>query len=167
VVPSLGVPSNYKDRSFRGSDAEWLQALNTSTTLYIGNLSFYTSEEQILELFSTIGEVKRIIMGLDRFNKSPCGFCFVEYHDHDDALAAVIHLNGTKLDERGIRVDLDPGYQQDRHLGRGKGGGQVRDYFRADFDAGRGGWGALEKQRQGQVYDDVRTVPQGASSGAG
>lgn len=53
--------------------------LNNSTTLYVGNLSFYTSEDQIYELFSMCGEVKRVIMGLDRMKKTPCGFCFVEY----------------------------------------------------------------------------------------
>lgn len=36
------------------------------------------AEEQIYELFSRVGDVKRIIMGLDRNNKTPCGFCFVE-----------------------------------------------------------------------------------------
>jgi nuclear cap-binding protein subunit 2 len=45
----------------------------------VGNLSFYTSEDQIYELFSMCGEVKRVIMGLDRVKKTPCGFCFVEY----------------------------------------------------------------------------------------
>lgn len=54
----------------------------TSCTLYVGNLSFYTTEEQIFELFSKCGDVKRIIMGLDKFKKTPCGFCFVEYPLH-------------------------------------------------------------------------------------
>ena len=53
--------------------------LSASTTLYIGNLSFFTSEDQIYELFSMCGDVKRVIMGLDKFKKTPCGFCFVEY----------------------------------------------------------------------------------------
>lgn len=58
---------------------EYQAKLNDSTTLYVGNLSFYTSEDQIYELFSMCGEVKRVIMGLDRVKKTPCGFCFVEY----------------------------------------------------------------------------------------
>lgn len=40
--------------------------------------SFFTTEEQIYELFSRVGDIKRIIMGLDRNQKTPCGFCFVE-----------------------------------------------------------------------------------------
>lgn len=54
--------------------------LRNSTTLYIGNLSFYTTEEQIYELFGRSGDIKRVVMGLDKFKKTPCGFCFVEYY---------------------------------------------------------------------------------------
>jgi len=53
--------------------------MEASTTLYVGNLSFHTSEEQIYEVFGKVGEVKRVVMGLDRIRKTPCGFCFVEY----------------------------------------------------------------------------------------
>lgn len=55
------------------------KSLKISSTLYVGNLSFYTTEEQIQELFSKCGDVKRIVMGLDKIKKTPCGFCFVEY----------------------------------------------------------------------------------------
>lgn len=80
-------------------------------------------------------------MGLDRFNKTPCGFCFVEYHTHEEALECVRYLNHTKLDDRVIRVDLDPGFSEGRQYGRGMSGGQVRDEFRDDYDPGRGGYG--------------------------
>lgn len=49
-----------------------------STTLYIGNLSFYTDEEQVYTLFSLCGPVRRVIMGIHKFTHLPCGFCFVE-----------------------------------------------------------------------------------------
>ena len=62
----------------QGTQDEFQERLSQSTTLYVGNLSFYTSEEQIYEIFNKVGDVKRIIMGLDRFKKTPCGFCFVE-----------------------------------------------------------------------------------------
>lgn len=64
---------------FQGSRAEQEKLLLQSTTLYVGNMSFYTTEEQIYELFSRCGDVKRTVMGLDKFRKTPCGFCFVEY----------------------------------------------------------------------------------------
>ena len=56
-------------------------------------------------------------MGLDRFNKTPCGFCFVEYYTHQDALDCMKYVGGTKLDERIIRTDLDPGFQEGRQYG--------------------------------------------------
>jgi len=64
---------------FQGSRSEQERLLRVTSTVYVGNLSFYTSEEQIYELFSKCGDVKRIIMGLDKYKKTPCGFCFVEY----------------------------------------------------------------------------------------
>ncbi|KIW04664.1 nuclear cap-binding protein subunit 2 [Verruconis gallopava] len=115
--------------------------LKDATTLYVGNLSFYTTEEQIHELFSKCGEIKRLVMGLDRFQKTPCGFCFVEYYTHQDALDCMKYIGGTKLDERIIRTDLDEGFVEGRQYGRGKSGGQVRDEYREEFDPGRGGYG--------------------------
>ena len=56
-------------------------------------------------------------MGLDRFQKTPCGFCFVEYYTHQDALDCMKYIGGTKLDERIIRTDLDPGFQEGRQYG--------------------------------------------------
>ena len=56
-------------------------------------------------------------MGLDRFSKTPCGFCFVEYYTHQDALDCMKFIGGTKLDERIIRTDLDPGFQEGRQYG--------------------------------------------------
>ncbi|MCJ1473038.1 nuclear cap binding complex subunit [Lambiella insularis] len=133
--------------------------LRDATTLYVGNLSFFTTEEQIHELFSKCGEIKRLVMGLDRFNKTPCGFCFVEYYNHQDALDCMKYIGGTKLDERIIRTDLDPGFQEGRQYGRGKSGGQVRDEYRDEFDAGRGGFGraiAAERLKEEEEYGKGR-----------
>ena len=113
--------------------------------LYVGNLSFYTTEEQIYEVFGKIGEVKRVIMGLDRIRKQPCGFCFVEYFKHQHALDCMSFINGTKLDERTIRTELDPGFIEGRQYGRSKLGGQMRDELRKNYDEGRGGWGLRQK----------------------
>lgn len=63
--------------------------MRDSTTLYVGNLSFYTTEEQIHELFSRCGDVRLIVMGLDKYKKTPCGFCFVEYYTRVEAEAAM------------------------------------------------------------------------------
>lgn len=97
------------------------------------------------------------------------------YYFHADALAALRYISQTKLDERIIRADLDPGYKDGRQYGRGKSGGQVRDEYREDFDSGRGGWGhlkareqqmAMEEERERNArdvyYDDHQSLGQGA-----
>jgi hypothetical protein len=61
------------------------------------------------------------------------------------------YISGTKLDERVIRCDLDPGYIEGRQFGRGKSGGQVRDEYREEYDGGRGGWGHDVLRRQSQA----------------
>jgi nuclear cap-binding protein subunit 2 len=118
--------SAYRDRSFKGSPTEQERLLSQSTTLYVGNLSFYTTEEQIHELFGRAGDVKRIIMGLDKNKKTPCGFCFVEYYTRVDAENSMRYINGTRLDDRLIRTDWDAGFSEGRQYGRGKSGGQVK-----------------------------------------
>lgn len=64
------------------------------------------------------------------------------FYTHQEALLSLRHISSTKLDERLIRCDLDPGYTEGRQYGRGRSGGQVRDEYRQEYDAGRGGWGA-------------------------
>ncbi|KAJ6546546.1 hypothetical protein DFH09DRAFT_1171339 [Mycena vulgaris] len=180
VVSPLDQPSNYKDSQTRVDRQKQNDLLSKSTTLYIGNLSFYTTEEQIYELFTKCaspedgGGIKRIIMGLDRNTRTPCGFCFVEYYTHSEALASMRYVSGTKLDERIIRCDLDLGYKEGRQFGRGKSGGQVRDEHRQDYDPGRGGWGAqaqrLEIERRREVeerYADAQDGPGAVAGGGG
>ena len=127
----------YWDRSHYDSPDSQMKALAVSSTLYIGNLAFSTRSAHIRSHFGQIGPVKRVQMGLDRFLKTPCGFCFVEYHDRKDALQAVANLSGTKLDGRVIRVELDAGFQPGRQYGRGVSGGQVRDDRRNRSDPAR------------------------------
>jgi len=152
VVERLDKPSSYVEARARSrTDKEFqdLSVLDTTSTLYVGNLSFYTTEEQIYELFSKCGEIKKITMGLDRFQKTPCGFCFVEYQTHQQACDCMRFINGTKLDERLVRTDLDPGFKEGRQYGRGRSGGQVRDEYRKDYDPSRGGWGKIREHDQG------------------
>ncbi|ORX35770.1 hypothetical protein BD324DRAFT_563768, partial [Kockovaella imperatae] len=165
VVACLEQPSSYRDHRSEVNRETERKLLSLSSTLYVGNLSFYTTEAQIYELFSHCalpgkgGGVKRIIMGLDRNQKTPCGFAFVEYYLHEEAVACLRCISGTKLDERVIRCDLDPGYKEGRQFGRGKSGGQVRDEFRQEYDSGRGGWGhqRLEEERRRQEQDRLRS----------
>ncbi|XP_075717824.1 nuclear cap-binding protein subunit 2 [Rhinoderma darwinii] len=135
--------SRYRDQFFKGNRNDQEKTLKQSCTLYVGNLSFYTTEEQIYELFSKSGDVKKIIMGLDKVKKTACGFCFVEYYTRADTEHAMRFINTTRLDDRIIRTDWDAGFIEGRQYGRGKSGGQVRDEYRQEYDAGRGGYGKV------------------------
>uniref|UniRef100_F6YHE9 Nuclear cap-binding protein subunit 2 n=1 Tax=Equus caballus TaxID=9796 RepID=F6YHE9_HORSE len=133
--------SEHGDQQFGGGNEEHERLLKESSTLYVGNLSFYTTEEHVLELFSRCGDVKNVFMGLGKVKKAACNFCFVEYHKRADAENALWFLNGTRLDDRIIRVDWDIGFRERRRYGRygrGRFRGQVREGLRFDFDAGRG-----------------------------
>ncbi|KAF5661683.1 nuclear cap binding subunit 2 [Fusarium heterosporum] len=169
TVERLDRPSAYyQNRNKRRRDRDddhndqppepQVDPLANATTLYVGNLFVFPSPnlhfyiKQVYELFSKCGEIKRLIMGLDRFNKTPCGFCFVEYYTHEDALDCLKYIGGTKLDERIIRTDLDPGFEEGRQFGRGKSGGQVRDEYREDFDEGRGGVGRAIQAEERDEY---------------
>uniref|UniRef100_A0A673LA29 Nuclear cap-binding protein subunit 2 n=1 Tax=Sinocyclocheilus rhinocerous TaxID=307959 RepID=A0A673LA29_9TELE len=135
--------SQYRDQHFKGNRYEQEKLLKQSCSLYVGNLSFYTTEEQVHELFSKSGDVKRIVIGLDKVKKTACGFCFVEYYTRADAENAMRFINGSRLDDRIIRTDWDAGFKEGRQFGRGKSGGQVRDEYRQDYDPARGGYGKL------------------------
>lgn len=117
----------YWDRRYYMTFDDQLESLKGATTLYVGNLSFYTTEVQIHETFSRAGPVKRIIMGLNRETKAPCGFCFVEFYTYENACAALKYLDSTVCDGQTIRCELDGGFKPGRQFGRGKSGGQIRD----------------------------------------
>ena len=125
-------------------------ACKKSCFVYLGNLSFFTNEQQIHGLFSMSGDVVRVIMGLNKTTRKPCGFAFVEFSTHKDAAVAKRAFDGSTLDERVIKVEIDPGFTEGRQYGRGNKGGQVRDEMRHGYDAHRGGeGGALGMQMQG------------------
>uniref|UniRef100_A0A7S0F7U9 Nuclear cap-binding protein subunit 2 n=1 Tax=Pseudo-nitzschia arenysensis TaxID=697910 RepID=A0A7S0F7U9_9STRA len=117
----------YWDRSHYDSPESQMKALSKSSTVYIGNMAFSTRSYNVHSHFSQIGPVRRVVMGMDRFQKTPCGFGFVEYAHRADALLAIADLTSTMLDGRAIRVELDAGFQPGRQYGRGQSGGQVRD----------------------------------------
>ncbi len=72
--------------------------------LYVGNISFDASEEDIKEFFSQSGEVESVTLITDRQTGQPRGFGFVEMASNEDATRAISELNGTSLKERPITV---------------------------------------------------------------
>ncbi|CUE67529.1 nuclear cap binding protein, putative [Bodo saltans] len=123
--------------------------LNVTRTVYVGNLSFYTTESQIESHFSACGDIERIVMGLGAQSKAPCGFCFVVFETFESALAAVQDLHKTLLDDSTISVTWDAGLVDDsRRWGRGVNG-QVIDAKRPTNDDRRGGLGGMRQEANG------------------
>lgn len=122
----LDRPSQYlTKKASRLSDGyETLRKSMINCTVYIGKLSQTTKEEQLYELFRNCGEIKSIILGLNKITNQPAGFCFIIFKDPKGALASVKYLNHTILDGNKIEIDLDPGFEEGRQWGRGSDGGQ-------------------------------------------
>ena len=85
------------DRKYYSTFDDQLKVLTTSKTVYVGNLSFFTTEQQIHEVFSVAGPICRIIMGLNQKTKTPCGFCFVEYYRREHAAACLKFVSGAYI----------------------------------------------------------------------
>lgn len=122
----------YRDRKAGLSEEEMEQKLAESSTVYVGKLPFNglnaIQESQIYAVFSQCGPIKRIIMGINRINKQPAGFCFVEYFDRQSALDAVKWINFTFVAGRHVQVDIDWGFVEGRQFARGeKTGYQLSD----------------------------------------
>lgn len=73
--------------------------------LYVGNLSYRTSEDALRRLFAEVGEVTDVFLPTDRETGRPRGFGFVELADEDSAREAIRRFDGYTLDERQLRVN--------------------------------------------------------------
>ena len=89
--------------------------------VYVGNLSFNASEQQVNDLFAEFGKVESIAMITDRDTGRFRGFCFVEMED-SAATAAINALNGKLVDDRELRVN-EARPREDRGGGNRGGGG--------------------------------------------
>jgi len=73
--------------------------------LYVGNLSFNTSETQLRELFAAHGDVSSAALVMDRETGRPRGFGFVEFANAEHARAAMTALSGKNVDGRDLTVN--------------------------------------------------------------
>ncbi len=111
--------------------------------LYVGNLSFNTTEAQLRELFSQFGEVSSAQLVMDRETGRPRGFGFVEFPNDEHAKAAIAGLSGKNVDGRDINVNEAKPREGGGGGGRGGfgGGGGGRGGFGGGGGGrGRGGW---------------------------
>ena len=107
--------------------------------LYVGNISFKASEEDIRELFARSGTVESVKIITDAHTGNPKGFGFVEMASKEDARKAMAELNGTTFMERTLSVaEAKPQQPRER---RGIGGGGFGGGGRGGFGGGGRGRG--------------------------
>ena len=85
--------------------------------IYVGNLSFKTTSEELAELFGSYGEVQSANVIMDKETGRSRGFGFVEMEDND-ADAAIEALDGKELDGRSLRVNLAKEKKRDNNRSR-------------------------------------------------
>src|SRR5438093_78425 len=102
-----------------------------STKLFVGNLSFNATENQLQDMFAAHGNVLEVDVVTDKFSGRPRGFAFVTMETKEGADAATQALNGKDLDGRALTVN-EARPREERPRGGGGGGG---------YRGGRGGGG--------------------------
>jgi cold-inducible RNA-binding protein len=95
------------------------------TNIFVGNLNFRTTQEELHAAFAQYGNVERVNIVTDRETGQPRGFAFVEMTDRQEAENAISQLNGAELNGRALNVNE----ARPKPTGGGGGGG------------GRGGYG--------------------------
>lgn len=98
-----------------------------STKLFVGNLSFNVTENQLQDTFAAHGTVVETNLMMDRMSGRPRGFAFVTMSSADEAQKAIDALNGTDLDGRALTVNIAKP-REERAPGGGGGGGGRREY---------------------------------------
>lgn len=107
-----------------------------ATKLFVGNLSFSTTDQSLQDAFSQFGSVESAKIITDRVTGRSRGFGFVEMASSDEAKAAIEKLNGTPLDGRNLTVS-----EARPSEGGGGGGGRSGGGFRGRSGGGGGGGG--------------------------
>jgi len=93
--------------------------------IYVGNLSFEVTDDDLRQLFTAYGEVESASVVKDRFSGESRGFGFVEMPAKKDADAAIAALNGTDIKGRSITVnEAKPKAPKSGGGGGGGGGGR-------------------------------------------
>ena len=104
--------------------------------LYVGNLSFQSTEDDVRNAFAAHGTVQSVAMIMDRETGRPRGFAFVEMSNDSEAQAAVKAMDGRDLGGRNLKVNIAKPREAG---GGGGGGGGGRDSYRGGGGGGGGG----------------------------
>lgn len=109
--------------------------------LYVGNLSFQTSSQELEELFATVGTVESATVVEDRETGRSRGFGFVEMASQEDGEKAIADLNGQDVSGREIKVNEAKPREDRGGRGGGGGGGGYGGGGGGGYGGGGGGYG--------------------------
>jgi RNA recognition motif-containing protein len=117
----------------------------SNSKLYVGNLSFKTTEDELRSHFGQFGSVTDVYVAMDKMTGRPRGFAFVTMGTPEEAKAAAEKINGTELGGRQLTVN-EARPKEDRPAG-GFGGGGGRGF--GGGGGGRGGFGGGRDRDRG------------------
>jgi len=112
------------------------------TKLYVGNLSFNTTENELQELFAQAGAVQEVTLMQDKFTGKSRGFAFITMGSEEDAQNAISKFNGQTIEGRPLTVN-----EARPREPRPPGGGGGRGY-----GGGGGGYGGRREGGQRRGY---------------
>ncbi|MGD8317967.1 MAG: RNA-binding protein [Myxococcales bacterium] len=147
----------------RARSAHRRTELVISSKIFVGNLNFATTDDELRQLFGEVGEVVDVHIPKDRETGRPRGFAFVRFASEDQAKQAVEQLHGREVGGRALRLDIaedrprPPRPRRDFKSSPDRRGGNAPrhadDLPRADFDSqdyfDRGSYG-----REDYSHDD-------------
>ena len=110
-----------------------------STKLYVGNLAFQTTSEELQELFAQVGTVESASVVEDRDTGRSRGFGFVEMSTKEEAASAIQQLNGKEVAGRALTIN--EAKPRENRGGGGRGFGGNRGGFGGNRGGGRSGGG--------------------------
>jgi RNA recognition motif-containing protein len=103
--------------------------------IFVGNLSYQTTQEELEQAFSQYGAVERVSIVTDRATGQPRGFAFVEMTEQSEAENAISQLNGAEIHGRALNVNVA---RPKPSGGGGFGGGRREGNRRGGGGGGRG-----------------------------
>jgi hypothetical protein len=118
--------------------------------IYVGNLPFTATEEEVAELFAAFGPVEKVKIVTDRETGRPRGFCFVTLADTSRVKEAADAVDGQELGGRPLRVN--PAEPREKKPGGFGGGGGGRGGFGGERRGGGGGGYGGERRGGGGGY---------------
>ena len=113
----------------------------SNSKLYVGNMSFQTSEAELRSHFEQFGSVTDVYVAMDKFTGRPRGFAFVTMGTPDEAKVAIEKTHGVELGGRALQVNEARPKEERPAGGFGGGGGGGFRGERRGFGGGGGGGG--------------------------